>query len=228
MAVTALHRRGLLSARPGAPEGAVIAPGTHGLRQAGLRDGLLFVPGTRDPARPAGLLLMLHGAGAGAMDVLPMVSEAASRRGVVVLCPESEGATWDLLQRDYGPDVARIDEALAATFDRLRIDPVRMALAGFSDGASYALSLGLANPALFADLIAFSPGFVAPTPGRPHPRIFVCHGRDDRVLPIDRCGRRVAQRLARDGYDVDWRDFAGGHVVPADMVEAALDRAFTA
>jgi phospholipase/carboxylesterase len=35
-----------------------------------------------------------------------------------------------------------------------------VALGGFSDGASYALSLDLTNGDLFASLIAFSPGFI--------------------------------------------------------------------
>jgi len=33
---------------------------------------------------------------------------------------------------------------------------------GFSDGASYALSVGITNGDLFTHVIAFSPGFVAP------------------------------------------------------------------
>src|SRR3712207_7974813 len=52
--------------------------------------------------------------------------------------------------------------------------------AGFSDGASYALSLGIPNGDLFTHLVAFSPGFAAPDGQRGHPRVFVGHGVDDR------------------------------------------------
>jgi len=97
-----------------------------------------------------------------------------------------------------------------------------VALGGFSDGASYALSLGLANGDLFEAVLAFSPGFVAP-PGRTGvPRIWISHGTQDRVLPVERCGRRVSRDLARAGYDVTYEEFDGGHVVPPGVLTAAL------
>ena len=37
-----------------------------------------------------------------------------------------------------------------------------MCASGFSDGASYALSLGAANGDLFTHIAAFSPGFMRP------------------------------------------------------------------
>jgi poly(3-hydroxybutyrate) depolymerase len=42
------------------------------------------------------------------------------------------------------------------------VDPQRICVSGFSDGASYALSLGLANGDLFTHVAAFSPGFMRP------------------------------------------------------------------
>jgi phospholipase/carboxylesterase len=97
-------------------------------------------------------------------------------------------------------------------------------VSGFSDGASYALSLGLANGELFGDVLAFSPGFMAPAALAGKPRIFMSHGVDDRVLPIDRCSRRIAPQLRAHGYDVDYREFPGPHVVPPEMGTAALER----
>ena len=75
-----------------------------------------------------------------------------------------------------------------------------------------------------ADVLAFSPGFAAPAEVRGSPRVFLSHGRADAVLPIERCGRRLARGLRQAGYDLDYREFAGGHVVPSDMVEAAFAR----
>ena len=46
--------------------------------------------------------------------------------------------TWDRVGGFFGPDVAYIDLALGITFDRCAIDPARVCLAGFSDGASSA------------------------------------------------------------------------------------------
>jgi predicted esterase len=44
------------------------------------------------------------------------------------------------------------------------------------------------------------------------------------VLPVERCGRRLARELSRAGYDVEYREFPGGHVVPPEMVTAATNR----
>jgi phospholipase/carboxylesterase len=124
----------------------------------------------------------------------------------------------------YGPDVVFIDRALTQIFDTYAVEPRRIAVGGFSDGASYALSLGLINGALFSDILAFSPGFAAPTRAEDTPRVFISHGVDDRVLPIDACSRRLAPALKREGYDVAYREFEGGHVVPPEMVTAAIAR----
>jgi len=43
-------------------------------------------------------------------------------------------------------------------------DPARVTLGGFSDGATYALSIGLANGDLFPQVIGCSPGFIAQAP----------------------------------------------------------------
>ena len=69
---------------------------------------------------------------------------------------------------------------LAFTFDCVAIDARRVAIAGFSDGASYALSVGLANGDLFTHVIAYSPGTVAPPSLRGDPSLFITHGIRDR------------------------------------------------
>jgi phospholipase/carboxylesterase len=189
-----------------------------------LRGALLWVPLKYHPARPAPLVLLLHGAGGDAKGILPILQDAANLWGALVLAPKSRSGTWDVLRGGYGPDVAGIDAALAEVFERFEVDARRVAAAGFSDGASYALSLGLTNGDLFSDILAFSPGFAAPGRAVGRPRIFISHGEDDRVLPIDRCSRALAPRLRRAGYDLDDREFEGGHVVPPDMASAAMRR----
>jgi phospholipase/carboxylesterase len=94
-----------------------------------------------------------------------------------------------------GPDIAFIDRALAQTFNRYAIDPSKVAIAGFSDGASYALSVGLTNGDLFTHVIAFSPGFMAPGAQVGRARLFISHGKTDNVLPIDHCSRVIVPQL---------------------------------
>jgi phospholipase/carboxylesterase len=45
-----------------------------------------------------------------------------------------------------------------------------------------------------------------------------------KVLPVESGGRRIAKELREAGYDVDYREFDGGHIVPPDLVAAATKR----
>jgi phospholipase/carboxylesterase len=210
---------GRLDARPGPqPAGPPLPAGTTTLDLGG-PEALVAVPGEASGPRP--LLVFCHGAGGTAQQSLAAVGDVALARGVVVLATSSAGATWDLLTGALGRDVAVLDAALERVAAGVAVS--RVALGGFSDGASYALSLGLANGDLFEALLAFSPGFTAP-PGRiGRPRVWIAHGTADRVLPVDRCGRRVSRDLAAAGYDVTYDEFDGGHVVTPVLVTAAID-----
>jgi phospholipase/carboxylesterase len=209
---------GRLDARPAAdPTGPPPAPGTTQLDLGPGAEVLLAVP----PGEPSALLVFFHGAGGSAAHSLRAVAEPATARGVAVLAPTSTASTWDLIAGGLGRDVAVLDAALTDVLGRLPVS--RVALAGFSDGGSYALSLGVVNGDLAEAVLAFSPGFLA-APGRHgRPRIWISHGTDDRVLPVARCGRRVSAQLQADGYDVTYEEFAGGHVITPDLVTGALD-----
>jgi phospholipase/carboxylesterase len=139
---------GRLTVRPKHPTGRA-DPGVSSLGLAEGRDGLLQVPARYRPDVPAGLLLMLHGATRSSDESLHLCGAAADEAGLILCAPDSRGMTWDIVRGSYGPDVAYIDAALAFTFTRCNVDPRRLAIAGFSDGASYALSLGLINGETF-------------------------------------------------------------------------------
>lgn len=215
--------QGRLRARPGASlAGAAAEPGLRPLGLGRGRDGLVHVPAGLDPARPAPLVLALHGAGAEGQQMVRILSPLADARGLILLAPDSRGVTWDVILDSYGPDVRLIDAALDQLFARHAVDPARIAVAGFSDGASYALSLGLTNGTLLSHVLAFSPGFMAPTATRDSPRFFVSHGTGDAVLPVERTSRRLVPMLEAAGYAVEYREFEGGHAVPPDVAAAAV------
>jgi phospholipase/carboxylesterase len=219
------HQEGRVLARPHRPAGSPhYDHGVQPLNLAAHRDGLLFVPATFDASRPVPLVLALHGAGGDAEQMIGFLTAAAERREFLVLSPDSRGPTWDLMLGSYGPDAAFIDDALNMVFDRFDIDPTRIAVSGFSDGGSYALSIGITNGSLFSDVLAFSPGFMAPSGQDDRPRIFISHGSRDTVLPVERCGRRLAQVLEKAGYDTVYHEFDGGHVVPDAIVDQAVAR----
>jgi predicted esterase len=195
----------------------------HRLGLDGPRDGLLYVPATYRAAHPAPFVLMLHGAGGTGQQGLSPFLPSADAVGLLLLAPEARQPTWDLLRGGYGPDVAFVDAALAQTFTQYAVDPLHLAIGGFSDGASYALSLGLTNGDLFSHVIAFSPGFMAPAAERGKPRIFIAHGTRDATLPIEMCSRRLVPVVEGAGYDVCYHEFDGPHTVPPPIAHAALD-----
>jgi phospholipase/carboxylesterase len=213
---------GQLRSRPFHPATAR-NPGLHPLQLDGKRDGLLYVPASYRAERPAPLVLMLHGAGGDAEGALNILRQLVDPVGTIVLAVDSRRQTWDVILGQYGPDVAFIDRALAQTFSRYAIDPERVGVAGFSDGASYALSLGIMNGDLFTHVLAFSPGFMAPIRQAGDPHIFIAHGTQDRVLPIDRCSRKLVPQLKGADYRVLYQEFEGPHTVPAAIARAALE-----
>lgn len=212
--------RSRIHARPGPPAKA-LAPGEHRLGLDDDRDSVLRIPEKYRPDVPAPLVVLLHGAGGSARRFVTRIGVAESL-GVVVLAPQSRGATWDAIRGDFGPDVAFIDRALASTFDRCAIDPRRVAIGGFSDGATYALSLGVDNGDLFTHVLAFSPGFITSREVHGRPQIFISHGSQDQILPIASTSRRLVPGLKQAGYEVRYREFDGPHTVPPSISLEAL------
>lgn len=211
-----------LTARPHPPTQSR-EPGADWIDISGGRDAILYVPASYDVASPAPLLVTLHGRGGGATSWEALYDDCEAR-GMVMLAVESRGLSWDLaLSGAFGADVGYIDAALAFTFDRCAVDPERIALAGFSDGASYALSLGPANGDLFTHLIAFSPGFSL-VPGRVGwAKIWISHGKQDPVFDETHTFEEIVPPFRDAGYEVEYVAFEGGHEVPADIRAAALD-----
>lgn len=198
--------------------------GLHPLTLGSKRDSYFYVPAQYDPARPAPLVLLFHGAGGHAHHGLALLQHLADDSGMILVAPASTGQTWDvILHRSYGSDTALADQALQHVFGHYAVDTSHLAIGGFSDGASYALSLGLANGDLFTHVIAFSPGFIAPVSPRGQARIFISHGRHDDVLPIDVCSRSIVSRLQRAEYDVTYEEFDGGHTIPAEIAQKASE-----
>jgi phospholipase/carboxylesterase len=204
---------GRIAARP-RRETATTASGTRALGLGRTRDATLQIP-ARAGSQPLPLLVLLHGAGGTGAGILEYLGGVADTAGVAVLAPDSQESTWDAIRDDFGRDVDFMSRALEHVFERVAVDPARVSVGGFSDGATYALSLALLNGELFRHVLAFSPGFVIGG-GTPQgkPRFFVSHGTSDPILPIRRCSRVIVPRLRQAGYEVVYREFEGGHEVP--------------
>lgn len=194
--------------------------------------GVAYRPASADERAP--LLLVLHGGGGTASGMLNAFRELADKQGILLVAPQSRGRTWDVViagvrrgrtgqDSRFGADILRVDAALQAVLRRASVDRTRIVAAGFSDGAGYALSIGLANPQLFAGVLSLSPGFIIPPPRMPaKQRIFIAHGNVDRTLPFAN-SQRIAHALSSAGGQVRFREFSGAHVMNGDIVKEGMD-----
>jgi phospholipase/carboxylesterase len=194
-------------------------PGRHSFGLGGAKDGYLSVPSSSAPGKGLPLIVMLHGARG--PEGLDKFCDAAAKDGIAVAVPESRGQTWDGMKGSFGPDIAFLDRILAYTFDRLNVDPRRLGIAGFSDGASYALSVGLCNGDIFSHVIAYSPAFAAAPVRFGKPPVFIAHGVQDQVLPINST-EQIVRGLKQAGYAVDYRAFTGNHMMRPDVVKESF------
>ena len=213
----------VLHARPTAAAPLTLPPGLSRLTDR----SLAYSPPRAGGPRP--LIVLLHGAGGNANQFIRHFTTQADRRGVVLLAVQSTGASWRLRPGSTGEtareqDPQTIDAALSALFSKAPIDPKRVIVAGFSDGASYALWLGRANAQLFRGVLALSPGFLVTPPDLDaRQRIFIAHGRRDRVIPFNYVRNDITSQLERDGYRPKTRWFEGGHVIDDRALDEGLD-----
>jgi len=205
---------GRLTARPTGKSS--MQPGLHQLKLD--RRALLYVPqNARGP-----FAVLLHGAGGEPDRIITRFRPQADEFGVVLLATKSRDRTWDAMSGRFGPDVSFLDRTLNAVFGVCNVDAARLAVSGFSDGATYAVALGFANGDLFSHVLAFSPGFLIPLPRHGSAQFFLSHGTRDPILPIEGGSRRIARELRRAGLTVKLREFDGEHTIPPEVAREAF------
>ena len=187
-----------------------------------LRRAYLRVPPTYSPDTPTPLIIAFHGAGGRGDDMAAAFGARTDALGAILLCPNSLLDTWDVIADDFGHDISFINDVLDQTFDRCNVKASAIALLGFSDGASYALSVGVANGDQLAGVVAFSPGFYVVDHPHGTPTYFVSHGKTDQVLPIETASREIVPALRARGSTVEYVEFDGGHVVPSAIADQAM------
>jgi phospholipase/carboxylesterase len=217
-------------------------------------DALVYL--TREPTRPAGgkapLLLLLHGLGSDEGDLMGLAPHVdgrffvASARGPVTLAPGAY-AWFHTEFTPQGPVInsgeAERSRTLLIRFiddlvEKYDLDPDRVYLMGFSQGAIIGLSVALTAPEQLAGVVAMS-GRILPQvraqiaapdrlAGLP---VLVVHGRYDPLLPIDEYGRPARDLLAGLPVTLTYREYAMAHQVSDESLEdvtrwlsARLDR----
>ena len=210
-----------LQARPGSVTTQLAAGFTrerHGL------DVVAYLPDAARAKAKVPLFIFLHGALRTVEFFVEGFRPLCETNGVMLLAPYAVGNTWDGISGYFGPDVAGLDAVLTWAFQNVNVDPARITLAGFSDGASYVLSLGRANGELFTRLVGFSPGFLIPVEERGRPPLVISHGDQDAVLSFANTRDGIVPTLRSRGYTVDWIPFTGPHAVPLSLASAEIAR----
>lgn len=223
-----------LVAPSAAAKAALVEPLAHG--------ALLHAP----CGPPRGVLVLLHGAGEGPATMIERLRTTADERGLALVAVKAAGVTWDVVasarpaatgpvgmkvrsRPRLGRDARRIGAALDETLARLGGPRAPVVLAGFSDGASAALSVGLAEPDRYAAIVAMSPGLVLlPDQGKKGQEIVITHGRRDPVLPFAVSRRDIAGLLERVGYRPQFIAFEGEHRIDLVSLAPTFERLFGA
>jgi len=219
-----MFRTGRLTAKPnGKPIGNNTPTGIQTLKLGSEKESLLYVPKSYNVNTPAALAVMLHGSGGIAAHGLSYLHQFADELNIIILAPASQDYTWDIIAGDsFDKDVIFLDGALQFAFDNYAIDKEHITIGGFSDGASYALCIGLTNGDLFKYIIAFSPGFFYTIVYNGSPAVFISHGVHDRILPINSCSRRIVPQLNKRGLQVLYQEFDGEHEIPFNIKQESI------
>lgn len=128
------------------------------------------------------------------------------------------------LYADPSKTRARARGALDALLARPEADAARVAAIGFCFGGTMALELARDGAALAA-VVGFHSGLGTASPAtgatKMHPRVLVCIGADDPMIPAD---QRAAFEAEMRGAGVDWQMHSYGNTVHSFTNQAADTR----
>lgn len=179
------------------------------------------------------LLVLLHGIGGDENDLVRLAPYVDGRFRVVSLRgPRSYGPghSWFPIEvRANGSAHPRRDEARAAVLDlarwiaaapaRLGTDPARTYVLGFSQGAMLTVGLVRTHPEQLAGAVVLSGSdgedafpLVAPREAVSRVALFVGHGTEDDVLPVER-GRAIKEAFADVSREFAYREYPIAHGV---------------
>lgn len=195
----------------------------------------------RQPARSVSgrppLLLLSHGLGSNEADLFGLAPYLDPRFLIIsVRAPISYGSGYAWFDLQILPDryVANQHQAaesavtlktfLEQAISYYKIDPQRVYLVGFSQGAIMGLTLALTQPELVTGLVAMSGRFpdeiesqMAEDDALNSKPVLVVHGLYDPVLPIQ-SGRHIRDRLQRLPVDLTYREYPMAHQVSEESL----------
>jgi len=213
-----------------------------------MADDLLEALETQTSPSPTAAVVWMHGLGADGydfVDIVPVLRlpESLAVRFVFPHAPMQPVAinngmvmrAWYDIRPDAGArredeqGIRRSQGHIEALIARARargVPPVRIVLAGFSQGGAMALQTGLRHPERLAGVMALSCylplaeqlAAEASAANRDVP-IFMAHGTHDDLIPLTRA-RRAHDILAGLGWRVEWHEYPMPHSVCPEEIAA--------
>ena len=181
-------------------------------------------------------IIALHGRGADASDLVPLV-ESLGRGDALVIAPRAPlpfslggGFAWYDMGQDWTPHPVTFGKSL----DLLRsflvevkagypVDSSRLVLLGFSQGTVMSYAAGLLEPSFVQGIVALS-GYVPLRSGLPLKLdslkglpVFISHGTYDDLIPV-KFGREAADLLRNAGAEVSFHEYLMGHEVNEETI----------
>jgi predicted esterase len=198
--------------------------------ESGASRAVLLTPSVVEPGRRYPLFTVFHGAGRQDEMLVKACREEPDRRQALFLVPRSVEPTWDLIAgASAQPDLDFLEYAWDLIYRRYPIDPGRQALIGYSDGASYALSLALSNPGFFDAALCWAAGFAmmdrkAVGADDKRTRFYLEYGTADPLFPFEQTALPMRENLEKAGYRVEFSvDEGGRHWPSGSFQREALD-----
>ncbi|KAF0245603.1 MAG: hypothetical protein FD180_1471 [Planctomycetota bacterium] len=188
-----------------------------------------------DSTKTYGLLILLHGRGDTAEHFLEGVEDwrgedflvASLETPYVLALPGGRNgrcwAPWESGKENtkeaYKLSAATVERALKSLKEKYPVNPKKVYLLGFSEGAFMAAHCGLQYADQISGTIVISgghdPSLVAEADFEKAKgiRILIAHGTSDSVVPYV-TGKKFVEALEKHGVKHDFFPFAGGHSLP--------------
>jgi phospholipase/carboxylesterase len=198
--------------------------------QADKAEIVTILPPGYDSEKPAPMLVALHGLGSSASAFAPIWTKAARDAGAILIAPQ---AVMRITEIGYDWGVIELAEyivlqAVEKTRRQYNVDPERIVLAGYSQGAVMAFAIALRNPNVFRGVLPVA-GYwdvrYTPIPEKPTalPRFAILNGAGDSAADNN---REAARRLESIGVPVLLKIYDGlGHSFPRKDRDAELGKA---
>lgn len=191
-----------------------------------------------DPSKAAAAVILIHGRGAGAQDILGLgreITYTVGRRDLLLLAPHAMRSTWYPLrftepEENNQPWLDSAREALESLIEHVVTGGMsieKVFLLGFSQGACLVADAAVRNPRRYGGLVVLSGGLIGPLGTtfdfsgdlQQTPAFIGCSDQDPHI-PAERV-KETVDVLGHMGAQVEHRVYPGmGHTVNSDEIQA--------